>query len=375
MEQENEVLGLGFANAKLPKEERQLIINNILEIQDENKNKLENINLNLLFSQLKKKTSIWHLELNNKNLSKKDKYLIKYKCYTCNSIHIVGTTQFLRKINKCSLNCYLCRNNNEINHSNKLKELNIIKKELKEDSILDISIIEFNKYDDDYKDDYFKFHLTNDEYKRISKNIISFQNGKYSDISNIEYCPILKTNNQMKFTSIMYDTINKTMFKAHQPILKCDNCCKEWRAKSIERFKNCIKILCNECTLCNRTFKIRNTKNINNENILYQSKLELKFIDWCNNNNIIVNNGPSIKYTFENKERIYKVDFAIKDSLIEIKDNHIWHKQDIKTGKWNAKENAVKEFIKDNLIYKNYLLIFPNNWNLMLQNILKLNKI
>jgi hypothetical protein len=87
--------------------------------------------------------------------------------------------------------------------------------------------------------------------------------------------------------------------------MKCDNCEKEWRCKSLEGFKNCFKILCPECKLCNRTFKIRPIKNINNEIITYQSKLELKFINWCDSNMLIVKNGPSIEYIFNNKKHKY----------------------------------------------------------------------
>ena len=81
------------------------------------------------------------------------------------------------------------------------------------------------------------------------------------------------------------------IIRANQPMMKCENCGDIWRAKTLEKFKNCYKIMCNTCTLCNRTFKIRNTKNVINQQIMYQSKLELKFIKWCNDNNIIVVNG------------------------------------------------------------------------------------
>jgi len=103
--------------------------------------------------------------------------------------------------------------------------------------------------------------------------------------------------------------------------------------------------------------------------------LELKFINWCNNNSIIVKNGPTISYTFLNIERKYKVDFMINDLLIEIKDNHIWYKNDIKSGKHKAKINAVKETIK-NGNYKEYYLITPDVWINTLKTIkTNLNKI
>ena len=354
-----------------------------------------------------KKNSIWHIILNNKNISKKDKYYFKYDCVSCNMSHIVATTQMLRKINKGSIRCDFCKNsdmekclmqsrfmkNNMIAcPSNMVQPVEpIIKDNTSQDSceqrnntpthsflkIKNDSIRIFNSMDDDFKNNYYSFHLTNDDYMRISKNIISFQNGKYTDIDQIEYWPIYNSMNQMNYTSVLYCKNNNTVFKAHQPIMKCDNCMTTWRAKSIERFKNCYKIMCKDCLFVNKTFKIRQFKNINNELILYQSKLELKFINWCNNNNILLHNGPKLIYNFENKTRTYRVDFLIKsmseshDILIEVKDNHIWHKNDIISGKWKAKEDAVHEAIKKGE-YKEYYMITPKNW---MEIIDKLNKI
>jgi len=356
-------------------EERLKILNNIIEISNNNI-PIEIKNIKLEFSCNKysaKKNSIYHIVLNEKNLSKKDPFNFKYKCVTCEGIHKVGTTQFLRKINKCSHRCNLCVNKEEgkrLEHSyyllNKDNNKEIVSPvpsisytlpELKEQSET-----LFNEYDDEFKNTYYMYHLSDDDYKRISKNIISLQNGKYK-IEDLDYWAVFKTNNQMLFTSVFYDKTNNLIIKANQPILQCDNCEKNWRAKSLEKYKNCYKIMCNTCTFCNKTFKIRTTKNSINDIVLYQSKLELKFINWCNNNAIVVKNGPVIPYIFKNKERKYRVDFMINDLLIEIKDNHILYKNDIESGKNGAKIEAVQKYIKDGTEnYKEYYLITPDIW-------------
>jgi hypothetical protein len=110
-------------------------------------------------------------------------------------------------------------------------------------------------------------------------------------------------------------------------------------------------------------------KNVNNEIIMYQSKLELKFIEWCANNNIIVKNGPNIDYTFKDKQHKYRVDFEIDGFLIEIKDFHIWHRNQVESGKWDKKVNAANKFINDNKEYKKYYFITPNNWNQKLKEL------
>ena len=338
-------------------DERLKILNNIIEIMKDNI-PIEIKSIKLEFSSNKyssKKNSIYHITLNDKHLSKRDAFNIKYKCITCESIHIVGTTQFLRKINKCSYRCSSCGSGSICVNKDEKQIVPLSLKEQKEESDK-----LFYEYDDDFKNTYYSYHLTNEDYTRISKNIISLQNGKYK-IEDLEYWSVFKTNNQMLFSSVFYDNTNNLIIKANQPILQCDNCNNNWRAKTLEKYKNCHKILCSSCTLCNKTFKIRTTKNCINDIILYQSKLELNFINWCNNNSIIVMNGPALSYVFQDIERKYKVDFMIKDLLIEIKDNHIWYKNDIKSGKHEAKINAVKEAIK-NGNYKEYYLITPDIW-------------
>lgn len=327
-------------------EERQKIINNITEITKDNiPIEIQSIRLDFSCNKYSsKKNSIYHITLNDKHVSKKDAFHIKYKCITCEANHIVGTTQFLRKINKCSYRCSLCVNKDEV------KQIPILPLSLREQKTE--SDVLFDEYDDDFKDTYYSYHLTDEDYKRVSKNIISLQNGKYK-IEDLEYWAVFKTNNQMLFSSVFYDKANDLIIKANQPILRCENCGNDWRAKTLEKFKNCHKILCSSCTLCNKTFKIRTTKNCVNDSILYQSKLELNFINWCNNNSIIVKNGPTIPCI----ERKYKVDFRINDLLIEIKGN----KNDTKLGKNDAKINAVKEAIEKGM-YKEYYLITPDVW-------------
>ena len=99
-------------------------------------------------------------------------------------------------------------------------------------------------------------------------------------------------------------------------------------------------------------------KNINNELILYQSKLELKFINWCNNNNILVVNGPIVS-----SDHKYKVNFMItrKECSVLIDIN--------KANKINQEKiNAVNNLIKKGE-YNKYYLITPLNWMDMIKQI------
>jgi hypothetical protein len=361
-------------------EERMKLVNNITHITDTSGVELKDFNLAIEFSQKKysaKKTAIWHLLLNGKSISRKDIYNFIYTCVTCGSKHKITTVSLLRKINKCSHECIECVNLNvqkRATHSANFASYIKSDEHSQVEQVIktyvqkrDECLVKFNALDDDYKQAYFNTHLTPEDYTRISKNIISFHNGKYTDLTDIEYWPVYNSTNQMTFTHMMYHKSQGIIFKPHQPILKCDNCDEHWRAKSIERFKNCVHIQCKTCSLVNNTFILRRYQNVNREPILYQSKLELKFINWCNNNGIVVKNGPIIPYTFAGKERTYRVDFIIVNAnssdniLIEIKDNHVWHRNDLESGKWQAKESAANEQVNKG-IYKKYMMITPVTW-------------
>ena len=333
---------------------REQILESIIEL----KNKKTNDIIPIIKKELKfENGGIWHVFINDSKLMKTSEYTISYKCLSCEKINSVGTTQFLRKIRQCKAQCYQCNiiKLNSLPSSKSLKEY------------YEESKIEFESYPDQYINSYQLSHLDMDDYNRLKPKIMSLGNGKYNNMDNYEFWPIYKVGNQMKFSSIMYDKIDDIIFKAHQPIVKCDNCEKQWRCKSLESLKKHYKLLCPDCKVCNKTFKLRPVKNINNKIIMYQSKLELKFINWCNSNNIIVNNGPVVDYLFNGKNHKYRIDFQIDDLLIEIKDFHIWHKNQVESGKWAAKLSAVES--------KKYYFITPNNWNQMiseLKNILKI---
>ena len=79
-------------------------------------------------------------------------------------------------------------------------------------------------------------------------------------------------------------------------------------------------------------------------------------------------NGPNIDYKFNDKNCKYRVDFQINDILIEIKDFHIWHRNQVESGLWKAKEEAVDNYIKEKGT-KKYFFITPNNWNQMLSEL------
>lgn len=81
-----------------------------------------------------------------------------------------------------------------------------------------------------------------------------------------------------------------------------------------------------------------------NKNLHYQTQPELECIIYHQDNDIEIWDGPSIPYVFENKEHIYHIDFETEKYIIEIKSNHGWYKENLVSGKIDAKNEAAQEY-------------------------------
>ena len=172
---------------------RENILNSIYEIFNKETNAIINIdNMKLLYNTqkyTKKNIHVWEIYINDFILKKKSNLLIKYTCITCNINNIISTTQFIRKINKCSIKCSNCNYiNNKVNKS--------LIEQYKD------SINEFNNLPNEFKRSYLLNHLTEINYNRIKPNIIGFCNGNKNDLYNYELWSIFKENN-LKFTTVI----------------------------------------------------------------------------------------------------------------------------------------------------------------------------
>ena len=366
-----------------------ILLKNILKITYKNDNK-EFIYNNLEFRKIKHKYSNTKEELirifiDNKCITRNNPYRVSYKCIECDTINIVNLNNLVRKINKNIIKCNMCKNldfEKRTNQSNYVKnsydkygKIKSNKTKLKDNDINNLilnSKTEFEEMDDDYCNRYFNKHLTTEEFNMYKDKIISFQNGKFTDINNFIYYPIIKIKNQTYFNPYFLDKTRNVIEKPIYIKFKCECCDEEFIHRNLFKIKNKIKLLCNNCTLTNRTFKIRSFKNSKGNKINYQSKYELKFIKYCNENKIELLNGPKLDYYWKEKNRKYVVDFYIPklNILVELKDNHIWHLENKKNGKLNAKLDAVNKLIKEGM-YNEYLCIYPKNYVSMCKKINK----
>ena len=108
-------------------------------------------------------------------------------------------------------------------------------------------------------------------------------------------------------------------------------------------------------SMYNGRYKIKKYLTKFNTTLHYQTKPELRFIEYCERNKIIICDGDKISYYFNNKKRVYFCDFKIKENntwrLIEIKKKHKWWYSELASGKMKEKIKAAIQFSKNN----NYL--------------------
>lgn len=319
------------------------------------------------------KLPIFKLIIDKLPISRNNTYTVKFTCQTCNLEKEITLNLYMRKVNNNTTRCETCKNKNEI----KNKKQSIFMKEnassiisgnyithktpVKTQSLekhLEISNNDWDQEFDEFKNQYFLRNLTFDEFERIRDKIISINNDKFTNVNDWFYIPNYRVYNQTRYTPMLIHNNDRCSEKPLYIKFKCDNCDSLFIHRDLKIVKNQYKILCQTCSLTNKTFRLRKKILKNGEHIMWQSIPERRFIDWCESHEIDIKNGPNIPYTFNEKSHTYRVDFELPNCkmLIEVKDNHCWHKRQVESGKFTAKENAAKEWCNNN--YK-YHVIFP----------------
>lgn len=318
------------------------------------------------------KDPIWRVCCGERVFTKCSKVMVTHSCFSCQRINTITLKLFLRKLIRNIVQCRTCCNLDEtkrVNHSQWMqgdkikKEKTTIK--LTPKQLIQESMDEFESQDDDFKQTYFRKFLTNEEFDRLKSKIVSFHHNKITNVEDYQYIPVLKVNNQYRFYPTFYHPHRDCFEKASYIRFTCDNCRTCFENKTLEVQKNKFKILCRECSFTNNTFKIRFMQNSQGERICFQSKFELKFIQFCNEHKIVLQNGPKIQYVWNGSSHMYKCDFYIPSNrlLVEIKDNHCWHKQQLASGKWEAKAAAANKLVENNPgKYTKYIVVYPGSY-------------
>lgn len=323
--------------------------------------------------QTKFQNLVNHLFIDGIKVKNSDKINFEYKCLTCGEINKISSyKRLISKINNSNFQyCVHCYQKNDVNNMIEIRKKNLTGKKkgevkfAKEKPVK--NKINFNDLSEEEKTYYWERHYKIDEWNSFIKEFnVKFVND--INVNEVEYIPYFPTNNQNKFSSkIKY---NGQLFGIMSVKCQCKICGNifkfHWEKQNIKnkKFKN----ICRDCGrseyFTNKTWHTKSCNNINNDKILYQSNYEKMFIDFCNENNILIINGPKLEYFFNNKNRHYYVDFYVPklNWIIELKDEHPFHINDVNSGKFQAKNSIAEKFVKNGTFNK-FLILFKKDFS------------
>lgn len=327
----------------------------IIAIYDNDGNKIDYTECSIKmaiskYSSTKEETPTLFLDGKPFRKIRKAKVTFKCKCGRINTIHI---SKFLQKK---KISCKHCSETLEkrLHHGDVIRKIHrgetYVKMTQKHNNVYN-----FEGETEEFKTNFYKTHLTKAEFEVFKKYLYSV-NGVCVEDKYVEFLPHEKCTNHNKYRQMI--KIDNDVVTFQKIKLRCANCGMLFSiTRNPKERINSHNFDCKGCYFNNKTFKI----NLLEKKLTYQGNFELSFIKACKLYGIDITNGPKIKYVWGNVERTYITDFYLPQykMIIELKDNHIWHKNQVKSGKWERKEEAANEYAKANDC--KYILLFPTD--------------
>ncbi|MBP5725193.1 MAG: hypothetical protein J6X18_16670 [Bacteroidales bacterium] len=293
------------------------------------------------------------LYLDGKPITKEKGYLVTYRC-SCGREIEMQLIRFIRK--PTPIHCSHCRETEEKrkwqsecirkNHQG----IEYIHKRDGEKRLYD-----FDSESEDFKTQYFNSNLTFEEFEKVKPYLYQVKNVEIGD-KNVVLLPHENGVNHKKYRQML--NIGGDIVPFKDIWLKCSNCGRVFSiTRMIKGRVNSNNFECRGCYLNNTTFSVKRYR----EGLTYQSGEELNFIERCDKNNLVIQDGPDIPYFYEGRRHIYRIDFYLPEEkiLVEVKDDHVWHRKQVENGKWEEKEKAAINFSQKNgLVYK---ILFPKD--------------
>lgn len=289
--------------------------------------------------------------------TKNQKQKVKYRC-SCGTINTILLCRYLKKTR---LACHACREKDEekiawhkkyfeMRRNGETLEKKKRNYEEKRDRVFENETKEF-------KEDYFKRNLTEEEFRKAQKYIYSICGIVVDGRTDYDLLIAEKAPNSKLYSQKV--RIDGKTIPLKDICLKCPICGEIFHiTRQLKERINSNNFDCRKCFLSNKTFAI---KKYGGTYLTFQGKLERGFIERCFYKGIEIKNGPKIPYVFEDRTHIYTTDFLLPGlkKVIEVKDNHIWHRKQIESGKWGCKEAAAKNYCKEHNL--EFVLLFPKD--------------
>ena len=299
----------------------------------------------------------FHLIYDTIKIQRKNKYIVSFNCISCNRENIVNLNNFVGKVEKNTKSCFNCNI-----FPNKFTSI--------DDKILKD------------RDDYFKLPLrkrimyenklmTPFHFEKIKKYIISYNNDKFSDIDYTMYIPYYKpTESNKHFEPCFLDRNTDIVTRAINIKLECHHCNYHFKIDSIRNIRKQFPIYCKMCYIRFGDIKPKYECNITGQNVMYKTKMQHKFIKYCNNNEIVIYNGP-------NNIELCNIDFYIPHSktYIDVVGN-LEYQEDYNVDNLNKRYDVIQDFISKETrqgLENTYIVLHPKNYVKEARNLWKLS--
>ena len=331
-----------------------LLIEHIIKIYDENDNEISYNKISYKIE--KRKYSITYslvFYIDDKPLSVKQfrTYKVLYKC-RCNRENKIYLVKYMQKP---KLYCQHCSQDRSFSDYIIAHTKNKVKKEKVQ------KIYKFDEMDESFYNWYFKSHLTEKEFYNYIKYFYKINNTIITDYKKVIYYVAEPIKSQYRFTAKVSFDNGKTKETIKNVYLKCKICQKIFKIHIYNmRNKDLNNIICKSCSFTNLSYPIQL---YDNTGLTYQSGIEYNFITNCLQNNIKITNGLTISYQFNNKIHKYITDFYLPEYqyIVELKSKNKFYRDDKKSGKLYAKNNAAELFCKQNNM--NFKFVFDYEIN------------
>jgi hypothetical protein len=271
-------------------------------------------------------------------ISRINNYQVNYNCLTCNREIIVSLNNLTKKIEKKSMNCFNCMYNNS----------SLVDKIEMDESYFFNNLCEKNRVN------FQKKMVHPKHFEKIRDNIRAYNNGKYENMSDIIYVPYYRpTQSDKYYESCFYDKNRDVVLRAINITLECCHCKHCFLIDNLKPYRKTTKIYCSMCSNIFSNAKYKYECNIIGENVAYKTKMQHKFIKYCNNNGIVCKNGRR-NISLNGINGNVSVDFIVDKYLIDVVGNKEFQVPESK--------KTIELKLYANTMNYEYVIIYPKNY-------------
>lgn len=284
------------------------------------------------------------ISYDNLIISRKNIYVVSYNCITCDRENIVCLNKFVTKIENNNYYCFYCRNSSG--------QFTTIEDKIVQD------VEDFKLLPEKNRISYEKKLMSQANFEKIRKYIKSYNNDRFDDIDNIVYIPYFRPTESTKYyESCFYNNSLDIVSCAINIKMECHHCKYNFTIDNIKNIRNQHPIFCRICSVKFSDSKTKYECNLSGNNVSYRTKIQHKFIKYCNNNGMVVYNGP---------DRIVLNDIkgdASVDFYVPAADTYIDAVGNLEYQAVNSKRtDLLGDYFNNNYKNSNYIIIHPKNY-------------